>query len=375
MKDPFVDLHTDCRHFRWDRPCAPHKRAGYTCPGCPEYDPAGARLLMVKLAAVGDVLRTTALLPAVRKAWPGARITWLTQPAARDLFAGNELVDEVLTCDDALTAARLQVEQFDAVLCPDADPQAAVLAAAARTRLRRGFSMDERGRVVPLGAGAQHWLRMGLDDRRKRANRDTYQKLIADVLEVDAAAIGRPVLVPRRDDREAARAWRATLGFGGALVGLNTGAGGRWLYKQWTLEHQRTFVREMSAAGAGVVLLGGPAERERHRELLAGAGGSTVFDAGNDNSYSRFAALVELCSALVTGDTFALHVACAREVPVIALFGPTSAAEVELYGKGEKIVPPDLDCLCCYLPVCDVEPHCQALIEPHAVIAAVQRWL
>lgn len=380
MTDPvdsnrvFVDLKTDCRHFRWDRPCAPHKRAGHLCPGCPEYDPVRSRLLIVKLAAVGDVLRTTALLPAVRQAWPGARITWLTQPAAAPLFERNELVDEVLTTGDAVTAARLAVENFDVVLCPDADPQAAVLAAAAHADLRVGFGMDRCGRVVPLGPGAEQWFRMGLDDRTKRDNRETYQTLVAAVLGLDAAAVAPPVLVPRAGDVAAARSWRAALRFDGALVGLNTGAGGRWLYKQWTFEHQRAFLSKAVAAGLGVVLLGGPDERQRHRDLLATAGGIPVFDAGNDNDYSRFAALIEQCAVLVTGDTFALHVACARRVPVVALFGPTSSAEVELYGLGEKIVPA-LDCLCCYLPVCDVDPHCQALIMPDTVLAAVQRWL
>ena len=38
---------------------------------------------------------------------------------------------------------------------------------------------------------------------------------------------------------------------------------------------------------------------------------------------------------------------------------PTSAAEIELYGRGEKIAP-DMDCLCCYLPRCDKQPHCHA---------------
>lgn len=379
MTDPasdrvFADLKTDCRHFRWDRPCAPHKRAGHTCPGCPEHDPVRSRLLIVKLAAVGDVLRTTALLPAVREAWPGARITWLTQPAAAPLFAGNELVDEVLTSGDAVTAARLAVERFDAVLCPDADPQAAVLAAAARADRRVGFGMDAHGRVVPFGPGAERWFRMGLDDRAKRDNRETYQALVAAVLELDAAFVERPVLVPRAADVAAVGRWRGALGFDGTLVGLNTGAGGRWLYKQWTFAHQRDFLHAATAAGLGVVLLGGPDERQRHRDLLATAAGAAVFDAGNDNDYSRFAALVEQCAVLVTGDTFALHVACARGVPVVALFGPTSSAEVELYGTGAKVVPA-LDCLCCYLPVCDVDPHCQALITPAAVLAAVRPWL
>ena len=67
--------------------------------------------------------------------------------------------------------------------------------------------------------------------------------------------------------------------------------------------------------------------------------------------------------------------ASARRVPAVVLFGPTSAAEIELYGRGSKIVPPGLDCLCCYLPRCDRVPHCQALIEPGVVLDAVRRWL
>ena len=59
----------------------------------------------------------------------------------------------------------------------------------------------------------------------------------------------------------------------------------------------------------------------------------------------------------------------------VVLFGPTSSAEIELYGRGTKITPPGLDCLCCYLPKCDKVPHCQALIAPEVVLAAVQQWL
>ena len=62
-------------------------------------------------------------------------------------------------------------------------------------------------------------------------------------------------------------------------------------------------------------------------------------------------------------------------VAAVVLFGPTSSHEIELYGRGSKIVPEGLDCLCCYLPRCDRVPHCQALIAPQTVLAAVQRWL
>ena len=100
------DLKTDCRHVRWDRPCAPHKKRGKGCASCDEYEPVRSRILIVKLAATGDVLRTTSFLPAIHEQWPGARVTWLTRKSAAGLFDGNPLVDEVLTADDAITAAR-----------------------------------------------------------------------------------------------------------------------------------------------------------------------------------------------------------------------------------------------------------------------------
>lgn len=369
------DLKQDCRHVRWDRPCAPHKRRGKECATCDEYAPVRHRVLMVKLAATGDVLRTTAFLPAIHAAWPQAKVTWLTRKSAVGLFDGNPLVDEVLATDDAVTAARLATETFDVVLCPDADPDAAVLAAMAKGKERRGYVRDAGGRIVPLGPGAARWLAMGLSDRSKKANTQTYQHLVAEVLGLDPAAVREPILEPSKNDSAEAAAFVRGLPGHGPLVGLNTGAGGRWAYKQWTRAHQQTFLRLATDAGLRVLLLGGPEEVATHKELLAAAAGRPVFDGGNHNSYGRFAALIDQCRAVVTSDSLAVHCAAARKVPAIVLFGPTSAAEIEVYGRGSKIVPKDLDCLCCYLPRCDRVPHCQALIEPSVVLAAVQQWV
>jgi heptosyltransferase-2 len=369
------DLKHDCRHVRWDRPCTPHKRRGKECVTCDEYDPIRARLLVVKLAATGDVLRTTSFLAAIHAQWPGAKVTWLTRPAAAGLFCGNHLVDEVLTTDDAVTSARLATERFDAVLCPDADPDAATLAAMAQAKERRGYVRDAGGRVVPLSPAAAYWLAMGLSDARKKANRETYQKLVAEVLGLDPKLVTEPILEPSAADRAHADALFAGLPAGKPVVGLNTGAGGRWAYKQWTQANQEEFLRRCDAAGWCVVLLGGPEEVQRHRELLAFAKDLAVHDAGNRNSYGQFAALIERCGVLVTSDSLAVHVAAARKVPAIALFGPTSLHEIELYGRGTKLAPAGLDCLCCYLPRCDRTPHCQALIAPETVVGEVARWL
>lgn len=369
------DLHTDCRHFRWDRPCAPHKERGVVCAGCDSYEPVRSRVAVVKLAAVGDVLRTTSMLPAIRAAHPDCWLVWITSAAAAELFAGNPLVDEVWTPADPSFAACLQTQSFDAVYCPDADPQTAVLAGALRATEHRGFRMDKQGKVLPLGEGAAHWLHMGVDDGRKRANTRSYQELIAEVLQLDPAQVTRPVLVPTAADQAAADELRHQLQHSGPLVGINTGAGHRWQRKRWTVAHQRRCVQLLAEAGIAVLLLGGPEEAGTHEELIPDDSAAPVRSAGTGHGYRSFAALVELCDVLITGDTMALHVATAREVPVVALFGPTSATEIELYGQGRKIQPEGLDCLGCYLPTCAVDPHCQERIQPETVVAAVNGLL
>jgi len=367
-----------------------------TCEDCPHHDPvenppahsilpqrvevgSGDReqdgVLIVKLAAAGDVLRTTALLPAIKSRYPGARITWVTQPEAAGLFVGNDHVDEVLTTDASGLMARLAKVMFEAVFCPDADQQTAALAATASAKARHGFTMDESGAIVPLSDAAEHWLRMGISDPLKKTNTETYQSLLAKALELDPAAVGRPILEPTAADLDWAAGFVADHGLNQPIVGINTGAGERWRHKRWTRQHQAEFVTKMAHRGFGVVLLGGGEEAQTHEELCRDGAEAGIFSAGTDLSYGRFAATVQSCQVLVTGDTLALHVATARGVPVVVLFGPTSAAEIELYGEGVKIQPEGLPCLVCYLPDCDVKPHCQELISVDRVVLAVETLL
>ena len=58
----------------------------------------------------------------------------------------------------------------------------------------------------------------------------------------------------------------------------------------------------------------------------------------------------------------------------VVLFGPTSAAEIELYGLGEKVVP-KMECLSCYKTSCDFVPNCMDLISTEMVENAVSRQL
>ena len=86
-------VHRDCRHFRGELPCKPHKQSGVICDGCPEYDPFDMRILIVKLAAAGDVIRTTPLLRKLRAEHPRAWITWLKRDTSLDPPINTVFID------------------------------------------------------------------------------------------------------------------------------------------------------------------------------------------------------------------------------------------------------------------------------------------
>ena len=96
-------IHTDCRHYRGSMPCSFHKRDGRLCEICADYAPVRNRILIIKLAAIGDVLRTTSILPPLENKYPQSEITWITKANAVPLLKDNPEVDRVFTVEDRLS--------------------------------------------------------------------------------------------------------------------------------------------------------------------------------------------------------------------------------------------------------------------------------
>ena len=367
-------LHTDCRYFRTDRPCRPHKIYGSVCSTCTHHAPVATRVLIIKLDATGDVLRSTSLLKPLHTAMPASHVTWLTRREAIEVLAPNSMIDEVVPLDpEALLM--LQTQPFDIVINPDASMTSSRLATLARAADKRGFVVDDAGRLVPLNDDASQWYEMGLNDRLKKENARTYQSILLAIAGLPATE--HPITWEVTDE-EAAFARNFAYGHGIApddelIIGLNTGAGGRWRWKKWTADGYETLVRALLAEypSAKILLYGGPEEVERNHGLAELAPGRLV-DTGTRNTLRRFGALVDLCDVMVTGDTMALHLASALGKRVVALFGPTSASEIELYGRGTKVAPLDLSCLGCYLSDCNVTPSCMQRITPAQVMEAIR---
>ena len=87
----------------------------------------GTRMLVIKLAALGDVIRTAALLPGLKREWPTSHITWVTRPSGVRMLANHPLIDRLLSFD-AESICHLEHERFDLCLSLDKEPGPAALA-------------------------------------------------------------------------------------------------------------------------------------------------------------------------------------------------------------------------------------------------------
>jgi heptosyltransferase-2 len=341
------------------------------------------QILILKTGALGDVLRTTSILPGLTERYANCRVTWVTAPGAVDLVRLHPCVAEVVPLDASSHASlesvrsRLSNVTWDRLLSFDDEEALCRLASNLTAKRLSGAFFDGKGRrrytpdVAP-------WFDMGIlsvhgkaaADRLKLENRRTHPEIFAEMLGI---AAGKPALPREPASTRFADgfACRTNLAANGPVVGLNTGAGGRW--KSKTLSVERTAEVAIAIDGAldgrvTFLLFGGAGEVERNREIASALKEKVrLVDAGCDNALLDFAGLVSQCALLLTSDSLALHVALARDVRVVVFFAPTSAAEIELYGLGEKVVSTSPD-YCSYRPDADtstltVERLCAAVLR------------
>lgn len=349
-----VEVKDDCIHFRGDVPCKPHKMYGVHCLGCTYYSERKGRILIIKLGAVGDVIRTTVILEPLRQKYQGFEIWWLSETpnivpssVSKRLPFNNESI------------LSLPMIHFDVVFNLDKDIHACALTERLETQSVYGYRL-KNGIPFPANDLAEAKFLTGIFDDVNKQNKVTYPQEIIEICglkyegqeyEIDEPQPSPIVLEPH----------------GSVVIGLNTGCGDRWISRDWPLESWRKLIDMLHTAGYTVLLLGGPAEHERN-SILRSSTGALYHGTFPLNT---FTSIINQCDVVVTLVTMALHVSIALRKQVVLMNNIFNKYEFELYDRG-VIVEPPLECKCFFSNNCiNSEYRCMEHLAPETVFEAV----
>ncbi len=346
-------IHTDCRKYRGDIPCRPHKAEGVHCDGCPHYDPISGKILIIKLGAIGDVIRTTPLLRKLREVHPKAVLHWLTKTP--DAVPAS-LVDRIFQyrTEDVET---IKAAPYDILFNLDKDLDACALANAVQAKEKKGFILKD-GHCWPVDEAARRKWITGLFDDENRKNLKSYPQELFEICGFEFR--GEEYVM----EFGAKKSWR--LPGQKPVIGLNTGCGARWKTRLWPDAHWVSLARKLARAKYTVLFLGGEQEHEKNRKLarLSGALYKGHFPL------PEFADLMNQCDLVVTAVTMALHIAVGLKKKVVLFNNIFNPHEFELYGRG-VIMEPGRECQGCFMNDCP--EICMGMIKPEAVFEKIIR--
>jgi len=415
-----------------------------------------AEILLIKLGALGDVVRTTCVLNGLNEKYPGVNITWVTLPNHVEVLKNVPFIKEIVPLtEDGKNHIKSKI--FDIVINFDEDKESCSLATEnSKEDLSKIYGFYFENGQIKCSPSAKEYFDMSLlgekpmNDVLKKNNTKTYQRLMLDILQINpknwnilyninseqkifankfkikqnirenqkidappptkvGGLIGARFLDVSKTsvfehleiqvnfsarnfflkrnfctevchceqtscDRSADHI-RKNVVLGrhcrhDKVIGINTGAGDRWPSKRLSIRKTINLINLLSErTNSKIILFGGPGERERNKEILENTA-IKIIDSGCENSISQFAALIDVCDVLITTDTAALHFALGLDKKVIALIGPTSSAEIELYDRGDKIIP-NHDCVCCYKPDC----VCMDFLDENVVCTKAMSYL
>lgn len=364
-------VQSKCRHFNGYKPCGLHDICSEACP---RKDLIEHSVLVIHLGALGAVVRSTSLLESIHQKYPNAQVTWVTDKPADQILRGHPRIDRVLTTnpEDLLLLGALQ---FDAALVIDKSLKASGVLARTQAREVFGFITDARtGCVLPATAAAEELWQLGLSNQKKFfENQKSEVQLMVEALELPKS--GRtpdydlPLTSAENSVREKRRQqWQVNPDQ--PVIGFNTGCSSVLPAKKLPVETQRELIRQLLDLGfENLVLLGGPEDTGRNLQI---AEGLPVFQSPTSLGLRDGLASVAACDLVVTGDSLGMHFAISQKKHVVAWFGPSCAQEIELYGRGEKILT-SAPCAPCWKRACGQSQMCYDQVNLGEMVRAIRQ--
>ena len=353
----------DCLHFRGHIPCVPNKLRNKICSTCDEYIPISKRILIIKLGAIGDVIRTTPLIVRFRKLYPNCHITWLTQ--SPDVVPSNH-VNAIYKFDFPSVYA-IQNMKFDIAINLDKEPEACSLLKDVVAKEKYGFTWN--GHHLDIATpNAEHKLMTGLFDNISKKNTKNYLEEIFEICHLQFE--NEPYLL--NIDNDFATKWKSLRQQAQEkpIIGLNTGCGARWTTRLWPNDNWIKLVKNLISHKYFPVLLGGEAENNNNLLLEKESG---AFYPGHF-SLKEFMALTSNCDLVVTQVSMMMHIVTALKIPMVLMNNIFNKNEFYLYNNG-VIVEPTTGCDCYYGNKCIRDRNCMQDITSEMIFENIEKLI
>lgn len=364
----------DCRWFTGYKPCK-FKRS---CDACPHYDTPSQRVAVLSLEAMGAVLRSTCLLPAIKRRYPNCHITWITLKNTQPLLLNNPLIDRILLADTTMIATVHQL-QFDVLMAVDKSLEAGALAEKIDAKQKLGFGLSPSGAIVPFNPEAQYQYDVGLNDELKfYVNQKTETQQITETMGLSWQRDPYILELSLEENREVASR-RAAILKGGArgIIGYNTGCSLLFPYKKFTITRSIEIIKawRQEYPEWAVALLGGPEDTGRQEEMkLAFADDPFVVNTPTRDGLRSGILWMDTSDFVLSACSLGLHIAIGLKKPVIAWFGVSCIQEIDVYDKGVKLQA-DVSCSPCWKKSCEQTKKCYDSVGVDRILGATSQLM
>jgi lipopolysaccharide heptosyltransferase I len=338
------------------------------------------RIVILKRTAFGDIVHTLPVIPALKRAFPRAHITWIVESGLAKLVSAVEGVDAVVEIgfrslwrsglfrEYRARLRHLRTLRADVLIDFQGTLKSWLMIVAARAGRTIGFNhadarepsitrfYSEQAPPMPYGL---HIVRQNL-------------RVLA-LLGIEQEEIVFPRLHLDLLDEEFIDNWMAERGISRA-VAVNPFT--TWFTKNWPPEHAAALCRALPALGLQPLVLWGPGERDAAQEIVARAGDDAFL--APPTTLPRLAALLRRCHIYLGGDTGPTHLAAALGTPLVALFGPTDPRRNGPVDPDDETLWLQMECKGCTRRRCRLNANaaeCMARLTPEMALEAVRRRL
>lgn len=328
-----------------------------------------ARLVIRAPNWLGDAVLALPALAAVRAALPDTHITIASRRSVAPLYDERTSArqDAVLTLDDpGRDAAALSAGRFDAALLLTNSFRSAWTTRRAGIGQRWGYAGAARGWLLTTAvARPRHRVHLS----------DYYRQLVAALGWAAEPCLPRVEATDRSNRRAEALLRQRGVVPEARCVGFAPGAAYGHA-KRWPPRRvAETIVRLSREHGVTCLLVGAAADRAAGREIESSLPGDvTAVDLIGQTDLRLLTGVIARCSAFVSNDSGAMHLAAALGVPVAAIFGPTDDRVTAPLGVTDVLIH-QVFCRPCMLRDCPIDHRCMKGIAPAEVVAAVARRL